>query len=260
MKNEKLKNTYKQVIKTVFYTLLRIYDKVSLDKIEISESMRKVIKIAVICFIKSADKIIVKKEDKKINLYISFVYQLISKNYINMRIGENIGNIEFDQKKLSPLKEFLNKFGIENRKYFDYFIKYNDYLLSVSKLFKQIISPLIQFDKNDIQIFCQNENFYSKYFEFIDIYCRVNEYFKDINDYQKVDDEILKGLLNFILISIDLNNSNLNLFLSVDIHKFISIHYHLGSDFFKFLKDFFVKNYLDKVTNLVSIQFIFDFI
>ena len=164
--------------------------------------------------------------------------------------------LDFVQDTLEPFTLLINKIGSENRKFLILELKYDDYLKNITELFKQVIDRKFQCD---IKKICQNENFYSKYFEFIEIYKRINEYFGDYPNYNKIEDEILIGLLNFIQNSFEYRFSNLTLFLSVDTSTLIDIHYHLEEKFLKFLDELFLINYLPNLHYFKSITFILTF-
>ena len=164
--------------------------------------------------------------------------------------------LDFVQDTLEPFTLLINKIGSENRKFLILELKYDDYLKNITELFKQVIYGKF---KSDIQIICQNQNFYSKYFEFIEIYKRINEYFGDYPKYKKIADEKLIGLLSFIQKSLNKNITNLILFLSVDTSTLINIHYHLEEKFLKFLDELFLENYLPNLPYFTSITFILTF-
>ena len=239
--------------KTVLYTILR-YNDVYDPFIKIDDLEKENLTLAIRCFIYAIKNIKDSIKSRTMNPYISIVLDFISCGYS----GGNpfLFSLDFVQDKLEPFTLLINKIGSENRKFLILELKYDDYLKNIRELFKQVIYGKFQCD---IQIICQNENFYSKYFEFIEIYKRINQYFGDYPNYNKIEDEILIGLLSFIQKSFNKNVSNLKLFLSVDTSTLIDIHYHLEEKFLKFLDELFLENYLPELPRFTSITFIIEF-
>jgi hypothetical protein len=223
------------IIARVFFTCLRIvsFDNNDSDSIQVS----------------------------KTKYCISTTYNLLYKSNINYDFY--IFDIDFSfSLGNSKIESFYTILSEENRKYFNHNITYTEYIINMNSLFQMISKELDNQSEDDLiqaKNFCEYHPFYQKYNEFLNIYSQILQYFKSDDKFEKINENELIKMLEYVLSTI--GKKNLALFLSIDIKCLCEVYIPLGCEFTEvMLSRFFDNCYIPFAHNLKSIYFLTEFI
>jgi hypothetical protein len=132
----------------------------------------------------------------------------------------------------------------------------------MNSLFQAISKEQVNQSQDDLEQaknFCESHPFYQKYNEFLNIYSQILQYFRSDDKFEKINDNELMSILEYVLSTI--GKKNLALFLSIDIKCLCEVYIPLGSVFTDvILSNFFINCYVPFAENLKSIYFLTEFI
>jgi len=198
----------------------------------------------------------------KIKYCISTTYNLLYKSEItyNFKIHD-LSFLSFSHEN-SKIFNFYSKLAEENRKYFNHSLTHIEYISNMNSLFQEISKELEKDDQiylDSLQSFCESYPIYQRFNEFLNIYWKILDYFKEEKEMNIINHNELSSIFEYLIKTIGF--SNLPLFLSIDVKKLVQIYFNLVYDFMYNIGDvFFKKHYLNYAQNLKSIYFLTEFI
>jgi hypothetical protein len=246
------------------YGLIHIYDRINENNNY--SYPHEIVVIARVFF--TCVKLVTFKNDIPYSIGIPKIKYCISTTYNLLYKSEITYNFEIIDLSFPSCLEFSNIFSFysrlseENRKYFNHSLTHNEYISNMNSLFQEISKELENDDQiylDSLQSFCQSYPIYQRYNEFLNIYWKILDHFKEEKEMIRINDKELLSIFEYIIKTI--GTSNLPLFLSIDVKKLVQIYFNLVYDFKYIIGDVFVKkHYLNYAQNLKSIYFLTEFI